>query len=88
MNPATMSEVLDNLTERVAKLEIKLSSLREAAMTLRFTLPLRPARRAFERAYFRYQIKRAKGNMSRVAKAAGIDRCHLYRKLGQLGIRR
>jgi DNA-binding NtrC family response regulator len=50
-------------------------------------LPLREARDEFERAYFEHQIKKAGGNMSRVADYAGLERTHLYRKLKQLGIR-
>ncbi|MFA7239806.1 MAG: sigma-54 dependent transcriptional regulator [Sulfuricellaceae bacterium] len=50
-------------------------------------LPLREARDEFERVYFEHQIKKAGGNMSRVADYAGLERTHLYRKLKQLGIR-
>ena len=50
-------------------------------------LPLREARDEFERVYFEHQIKKASGNMSRVADYAGLERTHLYRKLKQLGIR-
>lgn len=54
---------------------------------LSLDLPLREARDEFERAYFEHQIKKAGGNMSRVADYAGLERTHLYRKLKQLGIR-
>jgi DNA-binding NtrC family response regulator len=50
-------------------------------------LPLREARDEFERVYFEHQIRKAGGNMSRVADYAGLERTHLYRKLKQLGIR-
>ncbi|HCA27542.1 MAG TPA: sigma-54-dependent Fis family transcriptional regulator [Betaproteobacteria bacterium] len=48
--------------------------------------PLREAREAFERVYFEYHIRKAAGNMSRVAEQVGLERTHLYRKLKQLGI--
>ena len=55
--------------------------------SLPLDLPLREARDRFERTYFDHQIKKAGGNMSRVADYAGLERTHLYRKLKQLGIR-
>ncbi|MCE5182318.1 MAG: sigma-54 dependent transcriptional regulator [Betaproteobacteria bacterium] len=48
--------------------------------------PLREARDEFERIYFEHQIKKAGGNMSRLAENVGLERTHLYRKLKQLGI--
>ena len=48
--------------------------------------PLREARDEFERIYFEHQIKKAGGNMSRLAESVGLERTHLYRKLKQLGI--
>ncbi len=58
-----------------------------AGQALPLDLPLREAREVFERAYFDHQIRKAGGNMSRVADFAGLERTHLYRKLKQLGIR-
>lgn len=51
-----------------------------------FDLPLRDARENFEKAYLEYQLKKAKGSVSKVANAVGIERTHLYRKLKTLGI--
>ena len=48
--------------------------------------PLREARTKFEKAYFEYHLQAAGGNMGRVAKTAGIERTHLYRKLKALDI--
>lgn len=48
--------------------------------------PLREAREQFERAYFEYQLKQHGGNVGKVAKIAGLERTHLYRKLRSLGI--
>ncbi|MBS4097531.1 MAG: sigma-54-dependent Fis family transcriptional regulator [Sulfuricella sp.] len=56
-------------------------------LMLPLDLPLRDARDEFERVYFEHQIKKAGGNMSRVADNSGLERTHLYRKLKQLGIR-
>jgi two-component system nitrogen regulation response regulator NtrX len=49
--------------------------------------PLRELRDQFERLYFEHHIALEKGNMSRVAEKAGLERTHLYRKLKQLGVR-
>ena len=49
-------------------------------------LPLREAREQFERAYLEQQLERAGGSVARLAKLAGMERTHLYRKLRALGI--
>lgn len=51
-----------------------------------FDLPLRDARENFEKIYLEYQLKKAKGSVSKVANAVGVERTHLYRKLKMLGI--
>lgn len=51
-----------------------------------FNQPMRQARDEFEKAYLEYHLRRAKGNMSRVAETVGLERTHLYRKLRQLGM--
>lgn len=51
-----------------------------------FNLPLRQAREHFEKAYLEYQLQLAEGNVGKAAKAAGLERTHLYRKLRALGI--
>lgn len=51
-----------------------------------FDLPLRDARENFEKAYLEYQLKKAKGSVSKVANVVGMERTHLYRKLKMLGI--
>ena len=50
------------------------------------TLPLREAREAFERRYLIHQMEQQDGVIGNVAKAAGVERTHLYRKLRALGI--
>ena len=52
-----------------------------------FDIPLRAARKEFEKAYFEYQLDLAGGSISKVAQIAGIERTHLYRKLRELGIK-
>ncbi len=47
---------------------------------------LRSAREAFEKAYFEHHLSAHNGNVSAVAKASGIERTHLYRKLKTLNI--
>lgn len=51
-----------------------------------FSLPLREARDAFERAYFAHLLATESGSISRVAERSGMERTHLYRKLRQLGL--
>lgn len=51
-----------------------------------FDLPLREARDQFEKAYLEYQLRETRGNISKVAKLAGMERTHLYRKMRALGI--
>jgi two-component system nitrogen regulation response regulator NtrX len=51
-----------------------------------FDQPLRQAREQFEKAYIEHQLRQTDGNVSQVAKAAGIERTHLYRKMKALGI--
>ena len=49
------------------------------------TLPLRDARRQFERDYINAQIARFGGNISRTAEFVGMERSALHRKLRSLG---
>ena len=51
-----------------------------------FDQPLRQAREQFEKAYLEYQLEKHGGNVSKMAKEAGMERTHLYRKLRALGI--
>ena len=51
-----------------------------------FDQPLRTAREQFEKAYLDYQLEKHAGNVSKMAKEAGMERTHLYRKLRSLGI--
>ncbi len=52
-----------------------------------FSLPLREVRKSFEQAYFRYHLEQTGGQIGEVAKRAGMERTHLYRKLKALGLR-
>ncbi|WP_295392066.1 sigma-54 dependent transcriptional regulator [uncultured Thiodictyon sp.] len=51
-----------------------------------FDQPLRQAREQFEKAYLDYQLEKHIGNVSKMAKEAGMERTHLYRKLRSLGV--
>lgn len=55
-------------------------------MMPQFDLPLRQAREQFEKAYLEFHLKQAHGSVGKVAKLAGMERTHLYRKLRALGI--
>ena len=50
------------------------------------SLPLRDARREFERDYLRAQVERFGGNISRTAQFVGMERSALHRKLRVLGM--
>ncbi|KAF0205290.1 MAG: Fis family transcriptional [Gallionellaceae bacterium] len=56
-------------------------------VALPLDLPLRDVREYFDSAYFKYQMQKENGNLTRVAENVGIERTHLYRKLKQLGIK-
>ncbi len=51
-----------------------------------FDLPLREAREAFERDYLIHQLQACGGSVGELAKVAGMERTHLYRKLRALNI--
>ena len=57
-----------------------------AGTAVDFNLPLREAREQFERSYLEYQLRLHGGSVNKVAKAVGLERTHLYRKLRALGI--
>ena len=50
------------------------------------SMPLKNARRIFEKNYLQSQIKRFDGNISKTASFIGMERSALHRKLKQLGI--
>ncbi len=51
-----------------------------------YALSLRDAREQFEKQYLEYHLKQTGGNVLQVAKQAGMERTHLYRKIRALGI--
>lgn len=51
-----------------------------------FALPLREAREHFEKNYLEYHLQQTGGNVGLVARQAGMERTHLYRKIRALGI--
>jgi len=58
----------------------------DAIVMPQFDLPLRQAREQFEKAYLEFHLKQSHGSVGKVAKLAGMERTHLYRKLRALGI--
>lgn len=56
------------------------------ARSMPFDQPLREAREDFERMYLQHQLREAGGSVGELAKLAGMERTHLYRKLKALGI--
>lgn len=57
-----------------------------ASIEIDFSLPLREAREQFERGYLLHQLHNAGGSVGKLAKLAGMERTHLYRKLKELGV--
>ena len=51
-----------------------------------YSQPLREARAAFEKAYLIHHLKEVDGRVGELAKVAGMERTHLYRKLRALNI--
>lgn len=51
-----------------------------------FSLPLREARDQFERVYLLRQLAEVGGSVGKLARMAGMERTHLYRKLRDLGV--
>jgi len=62
------------------------SSPRSDSAEIDFSLPLREAREQFERTYLLRQLQQVGGSVGRLAKAVGMERTHLYRKLRDLGV--
>jgi DNA-binding NtrC family response regulator len=91
---------LRNLVHRVLILggaaEISLAEVEQAALEQTtgaagvgadaYSLPLREARERFEKDYLEYHLKQTGGNVVLVARQAGMERTHLYRKFRALGI--
>lgn len=55
-------------------------------MPITLEQPLREAREQFEKLYLEFHLKKQNGSIGKVAKIAGIERTHLYRKIRSLGI--
>ena len=62
------------------------SGFSELEQHVAFDQPLRQAREEFERTYLVYHLDQHGGNVTQMAKAVGMERTHLYRKLRSLGI--
>lgn len=88
---------LRNLMERVAflctservevdDLAFMLSPEKESESPILMNSPLSEATDEFQREYIRKAIERVKENMSEAAKALGLHRSNLYRKMRQLGM--
>jgi DNA-binding NtrC family response regulator len=99
--PGNMRELM-NLVQRLLivghgeeisleEVEIALGAVKPApssrpAGAIDYTLPLREAREQFERDYLIHRLREHGGSVGTVAKAVGLERTHLYRKLRALGI--
>lgn len=72
--------------ERALWTSEEIAPIPAAAHGIDFTAPLREAREQFERAYLRHRLELAGGSVGKLAKAVGMERTHLYRKLKDLDI--
>ena len=68
------------------KEELPVFNVRGTDITIDFTSTLKDVRETTERAYLRALMNYENNQMTRVAKRAGLERTHLYRKLKALGI--
>ena len=78
------SDVIDegDVREALGAEAVRLSELDERLNEL----PLREARKRFERAFIANRLAEFNWNISRTAEALGIERSHLHRKIKELGI--
>ena len=77
---------LDEVDQALAMSPQSPASAASNGLAVDFSLPLREARDQFERAYLLHQLGEAGGSVGKLAKAVGMERTHLYRKLKDLGI--
>ena len=77
---------LDEVEQALAMSPQSPASAATNGLAVDFSLPLREARDQFERAYLLHQLGEAGGSVGKLAKAVGMERTHLYRKLKDLGI--
>ena len=68
------------------KEELPVFNVRGTDITIDFTSTLKDVRETTERAYLKALMNYENNQMTRVAKHAGLERTHLYRKLKALGI--
>ncbi len=71
--------------EEVSNILLSLNQ-EQQGLEIDFNLPLREAREQFEKLYFEHLLRAHNGSIVKVARQAGIERTHLYRKLRSLGI--
>jgi two-component system nitrogen regulation response regulator NtrX len=88
----TSAEVAKSEEIGVREIELTIEKIgaaekRNLEEAFNFDVDYRAAREDFERRYLEYHLSREGGNMSRIAKKAGLERTHLYRKLKQLGLK-
>lgn len=74
------------LDEVEVALDAPVNHRAEARIALHLDQPLREAREGFERAYLEHQLRACGGSVGELAKRAGMERTHLYRKLRALEI--
>jgi len=77
---------LDEIESALSGAPAAIAMPRTEASEIDFSLPLREAREQFERAYLLRQLQQVGGSVGKLAKAVGMERTHLYRKLRDLGV--
>lgn len=79
--------ILNDLPFRVGPdARLPIVEIPDLDFTVNFNIPLRDLRDNLERAYFKQVLKFHNGSVTQLAKHAGLERTHLYRKIHLLGL--
>lgn len=86
LNRAEGDVELEELNEYLQKSSTENTNKDDVNFQSWYQQPLREAREAFEKAYLIHHLKAVDGRVGELAKVAGMERTHLYRKLRALNI--
>ncbi|HZP66303.1 MAG TPA: sigma-54 dependent transcriptional regulator [Rudaea sp.] len=82
----TPNVALEEIEATLSGVAAPAQEIRVEGAAIDFDLPLRDAREQFERIYLLRQLQQVGGSVGKLAKAVGMERTHLYRKLRDLGV--
>ena len=80
-NPDSVNNLINDVLNKTE------SSFNSNIESETFSIPLKDARKRFEREYLITQLKKNHGNISKTADFIGMERSALHRKLKQFGIK-